>query len=102
MRDITAPRLNKVAEDLIFTGCSSRRLGNWIFNPATRVQFSATPPSKEHMESTRAARVEQRRILGEYYRDLATNYSDYHQLVREIGPTMAWPSKPNVPEFENS
>ncbi len=54
-------------------------------------------------ESTRAARVEQRRILGEYYRDLATNYDDYHRLAREIGPTLAWPSKPrHIPEFENA
>jgi hypothetical protein len=57
---------------------------------------------KGNMESTRAARVEQRRILGEYYRDLATNYDDYHKLAKEIGPTLAWPSKPNVPEFENA
>lgn len=53
-------------------------------------------------EAARAARVEQRRILGEYYRDLATNYSEYEKRALEIGPTMAWPSKPQVPEFANA
>jgi len=54
-------------------------------------------------EATRLARVEQRRILGEYYRDLATNYPEYEQRAKEIGPTLAWPSKPyGIPEFENA
>lgn len=53
-------------------------------------------------EPTRAVRVEQRKVLGEYYRDLATNYDHYHQLAKQVGPTIAWPRKPNVPEFENS
>lgn len=53
-------------------------------------------------EPTRAARVEQRRILGEYYRDLATNYPEYEKRALEIGPTLAWPSRPNIPEFANA
>jgi hypothetical protein len=54
-------------------------------------------------ELTRQIRVEQRRILGEYYRDLAINYDYYEQLAREIGPTLAWPVKPcGIPEFANA
>lgn len=52
-------------------------------------------------ELIRANRVDQRRILGEYYRDLATNYDYYEQEAKRIGPTLAWPVKPNISDFEN-
>lgn len=53
-------------------------------------------------EATRAARVEQRRILGDYYRDMANNYLDYENEAKRIGPTLAWPSKPQIPDYENA
>ena len=53
-------------------------------------------------EVTRELRVNQRRILGEYYRDLATNYAEYEKKALEIGPTLAWPSRPNIPEYANA
>lgn len=54
-------------------------------------------------EASRVARIEQRRILGDYYRDLSVNYLDYEILAKKkIGPTLAFPARPNIPEFENA
>lgn len=59
--------------------------------------------SKEEENSlTRIARVAQRELLGNYYRDLANNYDKYEQEAKVIGPTLAWPFKPNIPDFENA
>jgi hypothetical protein len=57
----------------------------------------------ETNEHARAARVEQRKILGDYYRDLSVNYLNYEAMALIIGPTLAWPSKPcGIPEFANA
>jgi len=48
-------------------------------------------------ESVRAARVEQRRILGDYYRDLSKEY-DY---LWHLKLSYVWPDKPRIPDFEN-
>jgi hypothetical protein len=53
-------------------------------------------------EEARAARIEQRRILGDYYRELSVNYLDYEVLAKTIGPTLAFPARPNIPEYENA
>ena len=53
-------------------------------------------------EASRVARIEQRQILGDYYRDLSVNYLDYEILAKKIGPTLAFPARPNIPEFENA
>lgn len=55
----------------------------------------------EENELTRIARVAQRELLGNYYRDLANNYDRYQADAKVIGPTLAWPSKPNISDFEN-
>ena len=55
----------------------------------------------EENELTRAARVAQRELLGNYYRDLSTNYQRYHDDAKVIGPTLAWPFKPSISDFEN-
>ena len=56
---------------------------------------------EEENELTRSARVAQRELLGNYYRDLANRYDEYTQDAKVIGPMLAWPSKPNIPDFEN-
>ena len=58
--------------------------------------------SQADNEIVRCTRVEQRKILGDYYRDLANNYDKYEQEAKIIGPTLAWPFKPNIPDFENA
>ena len=48
-------------------------------------------------ESTRAARVERRKELGDYYRDLANNYDYYWNLKLSF----IWPNRPNIAFYEN-
>ena len=62
----------------------------------------ASIPYTVENESVRCTRIEQRKILGDYYRDLANRYDDYEQLAKKIGPTLAWPFKPQIPDFENA
>ena len=53
-------------------------------------------------EEAWTARIEQRKLLGDYYRDLSVNYLDYEILAKKIGPTLAFPARPSIPEFENA
>lgn len=55
------------------------------------------PCAELYRESTRAARVERRKELGDYYRDLARDY-DY---LWNLKLSFVWPTKPNIPQFEN-
>jgi hypothetical protein len=48
-------------------------------------------------EGIRALRVEQRKILGDYYRELSANYNHLWYLKL----SWVWPDRPNIPASEN-
>jgi len=49
-------------------------------------------------EETRTKRIEQRKILGDYYRELSKNYDELWAMKL----SWVWPDRPNIPEFENA
>ena len=66
-----------------------------------RVRIPLEPPLKlkglMDNEGIRALRVEQRKILGDYYRELSANYNRLWYLKL----SWVWPDRPNIPASEN-